>query len=233
MAASLPTIRPLGCWKSVFRGLAQQKNGRRSLSTIYSAPRERPPIPQGLPQQFHSQLPPGLRPTAAPKEVKIYPPPASACNIVKDPVANITASQLAILDPTGERAALFNRKNPEGAKVGDILRVTFKNGDPFAGVCLNIRSRGIDTAFLLRNQLTKVGCEMWIKVHSPNVKGVEVVQRTTKRKRRARLYYMRQPKHDVGSVEGLVRTYLRDKAALAGGVSQGKTQRGSKNKKKR
>lgn len=131
-----------------------------------------------------------LIPTA-PKKLKIYPPPASACTKTKDPVGTVIASQLEVLDPSGERATLFSRKNPEGAKVGDILRVTFKNGDPFAGVCLNIRSRGLDTAFLIRNQLTKVGCEMWIKVHSPNVKGVEVVQRTPKRKRRARLYYMR------------------------------------------
>ena len=131
-----------------------------------------------------------LNPTA-PKKVKIYPAPASARSKTKDPIGAVTASQLAVLDPTGERAALFAKTNTEGAKVGDVLRVTFKNGDPFAGVCLNIRSRGIDTAFMLRNQLTKIGCEMWVKVHSPNVKGVEVVQRTPKRKRRARLYYMR------------------------------------------
>lgn len=32
---------------------------------------------------------------------------------------------------------------------------------------------------------------MWVKVFSPNVESVEIVQRTEKRKRRARLYYMR------------------------------------------
>lgn len=125
------------------------------------------------------------------RKIKIYPPPPSACTTTKDPIGNITTEQLAVLDPTGERASLFDRKNPDGIKVGDVLRVIFKNGDPFSGVCLNIRARGVDTSFLLRNQLTKVGCEMWIKVHSPNVKGVEVVQKTPKRKRRARLYYMR------------------------------------------
>jgi large subunit ribosomal protein L19 len=110
---------------------------------------------------------------------------------VKEPVAAFTATQLAVLDPAGERRALFDKKNRQGVKVGDILRVTFKSGDPFAGVCLNIRSRGIDTAFLLRNKLTKIGCEMWIKLYSPNVEGVEIIQRTEKRKRRARLTYMR------------------------------------------
>ena len=75
--------------------------------------------------------------------------------------------------------------------MGDILLVRLKNGDPFAGVCLNIRRRGIDTGVLLRGQLTRVGVEMWYKVYSPNVEGIEVVQRREKRARRARLYYMR------------------------------------------
>lgn len=104
----------------------------------------------------------------------------------------VQEAQLAQLDPTGERRALFDyRRSPRSVKVGDVLRVTFKNGDPFSGVCLSIRLRGIDTSFLLRNQLTRVGVEMSIKVFSPNVESVEIVQRAEKRKRRARLYYMR------------------------------------------
>ena len=71
------------------------------------------------------------------------------------------------------------------------MLVRLRNGDPFAGVCLNIRRRGIDTGVLLRGQLTRVGVEMWYKVYSPNVEGIEVVQRREKRVRRARLYYMR------------------------------------------
>jgi len=49
----------------------------------------------------------------------------------------------------------------------------------------------VDTAVLLRNELTRVGVEMWYKIYSPNVEGIEVVQRRVKRARRARLYYMR------------------------------------------
>lgn len=129
--------------------------------------------------------------TVKPK-MKIKPPPPSTLNACPDPIATVTEKQLDILDPTGERRQLFDyRRNPRSAKVGDILRATFKSGDPFSGVCLNIRQRGIDTAFLLRNELTRVPVEMWIKVFSPNVQSVEIVQRTEKRKRRARLYYMR------------------------------------------
>jgi large subunit ribosomal protein L19 len=96
-----------------------------------------------------------------------------------------------MLDPTGARKRLFARDNSEAAKVGDVLLVRIKNGEPYAGVCLNIRRRGVDTAILLRNQLTRVGVEMWYKIYSPKVTGIEVVQRREKRARRAKLYYMR------------------------------------------
>jgi ribosomal protein L19 len=112
--------------------------------------------------------------------------------VCKDPIATVRDAQLAVLDPTGERKALFDyRRNPRSVKVGDIVRVTFKNGDPFSGVCLSIKLQGVDTSCLLRNELTRVGVEMSIKVFSPNVESVEIVQRAEKRKRRARLYYMR------------------------------------------
>lgn len=122
-----------------------------------------------------------------------------------------------MLDPTGARTRLFDRTNPESAKLGDILLVRQRTGDPFAGVCINIRRRGVDTAILLRGQLTRVGVEMWYKVYSPLVEGIEVVQRAAKRARRARLTYMRQVKHDRGSVENVVRVYLRQKASLGAG----------------
>ena len=56
---------------------------------------------------------------------------------------------------------------------------------------MSIRLRGVDTSFLLWNQLTRVGVEMSVKVFSPEVHSVEIVQRSEKRKRRARLYYLR------------------------------------------
>lgn len=118
------------------------------------------------------------------------------------------------MDPASTRTRLFARTNPEAAKVGDILLVRQRNGDPFAGVCLNIRRMGVDTAILLRNQLTRVGVEMWFKIYSPNVEGIEVVERRVKRARRARLYYMRKEEHDRGSVENVVQQYLRARQGL-------------------
>ncbi|KAH6882332.1 translation protein SH3-like domain-containing protein [Alternaria rosae] len=142
-----------------------------------------------------------------------------------NPISAVNASQISLLDPTGARTRLFAKDNPECARVGDILLVRQRTGDPFAGVCINIRRRGTDTAILLRGQLTRVGVEMWYKVYSPLVEGIEVVQRAAKRARRARLTYMRTVKHDRGSVENVVRMYLRQKAAL--GTAEGQKKKGA------
>ncbi|KAL3481816.1 translation protein SH3-like domain-containing protein [Aspergillus californicus] len=210
--------RQLGCLRSLMKPqpLIQSQISRRTITSAYSAKPEHALFPSNLPEQFLSQIPDRFQPRV-PKKIKIYPPPPSARNACKDPIAAVRESQLAVIDPTGERKELFDyRRNPRSVKVGDILRVTFKNGDPFSGVCLSIKLCGIDTSFLLRNELTRVGVEMSVKVFSPNVESVEIVKRTEKRKRRARLYYMRQTKHSVGTVENIVRNYLRQKSALAG-----------------
>jgi len=148
---------------------------------------------------------------------------------------------LAEIDPKGERKALFDyRRNPRSIKPGDIVRVTFKNGDPFNGVVLSIKLRGIDTSFLLRNELTRVTVEMSVKVFNPNVSSVEIVQRAERKPRRARLYYMRfvyplwspscsftnpptidrSRKHDRRSVESVAAAYVRQKKAFMGGGRQ-------------
>ncbi|KAJ5573470.1 uncharacterized protein N7459_007897 [Penicillium hispanicum] len=218
--AALPTMRQLGCLRSLLRSQDAFKPhmGRRLISTAYSQRPERVPLPPNLPKQFLSQLPERLQPQNGPKPVKVYPPPPSARKACKDPVAKVAESQLAALDPKGDRKALFDyRRNPRSVKPGDIVRVTFKNGDPFNGVVLSIKLRGIDTSFLLRNELTRVAVEMSVKVFNPNVQSVEIVQRAERKPRRARLYYMRSRKHDRRSVENLVASYIRQKRAFLGG----------------
>lgn len=135
-----------------------------------------------------------------------------------DPIKAVFQSQLKVLDPSGARTRLFAYENVDRVKPGDILLVRFKNGDPFSGVCIDIRQRNspIDTAILLRNQLTRVGVEMWIKIYSPNVEGIEIAQRKQgRRARRAKLTYMRKPKHDIGSVENIVKQYMKQRLGTA------------------
>lgn len=148
---------------------------------------------------------------------------------------------MTVLDPKGDRKALFDyRRNARSVKPGDIVRVTFKNGDPFNGVVLSIKLRGIDTSVLLRNELTRVGVEMSVKIFNPNIQSVEIVQRAMRKPRRARLFYMRyvdlpiyltytlvfimvlirlcrSRKHDRRSVENVVAAYIRQKRAFLGG----------------
>ena len=145
----------------------------------------------------------------------------------KEPLKQFAQDQLKVLDPTGVRQRLFSKTNKDGAQVGDILLVRQRGGDPFSGVCINIRRRSQDTAILLRNHLTRVGVEMWFKVFSPNVEGIEVVQRREKRARRAKLYYMRNEKHDRGSVDNVVTAYLKRRQALRAGDSKGVKGRGA------
>ncbi|KAF2403133.1 hypothetical protein EJ06DRAFT_554658 [Trichodelitschia bisporula] len=181
--------------------------------------------PEGIPVTW-------LKPRKKLSKIYVHPPPRSMPKKCPDPVGVVTASQLATLDSSGARARLFDKENTEGVRVGDVLHVRMREGEPVSGVCLNIRRRGVETAILLRNQLTRVGVEVWVKVFSPLVQSVEIVQRRVRRARRARLYYMRQPKHDMGSVEGLVRTYLRQRAVLGSGGKGAAEMLGKKGKGK-
>ena len=140
----------------------------------------------------------------------VYGPPPTVRKAHPSPLATYHAQQIRRLDPTGARTALFSKRNRDAAKPGDVLQVTTsRGGEPFAGACLSIRRAGVDTAILLRNHLTKLGVEMWFKVFSPSVQGIEVIWRRPKRARRARLTYMRRPKHDMGNVDHLVEAWRR------------------------
>jgi large subunit ribosomal protein L19 len=96
------------------------------------------------------------------------------------------------------------------------MLATFQGGEPFSGVIMSIKGSGPHKAVLLRNHLTAIGTEMSIKVFSPTVQSMEIVQRAKKRARRAKLTYLRKPKHDVGSVQKIVDQYLRERAMLSG-----------------
>lgn len=130
------------------------------------------------------------------------------------------------MDPSGARTRLFARDNPQAARPGDVLLVkTKKSAEPFGGVLVGLRRRGIESSILLRGQLTKVGTEMSFKIYSRNVTAIEVVKRAEKRARRAKLTYMRQPKHDLGDVTHLVRQWKRGRNVI--------TTKGKKGKKKK
>lgn len=122
--------------------------------------------------------------------------------------------QITKLDPTNARSRLFSREHADSAKVGDVLMVTSSSGEPFSGAFIQIRRRGADTAILLRGQMMKTGVEMWFKIYSPTVTGIDIIWRKPKRARRARLTFMRKPSHDMGSVDSLVTSWKKERYAL-------------------
>ncbi|EHY55184.1 hypothetical protein HRR83_005560 [Exophiala dermatitidis] len=217
MAQSLTTRMSTCCWRSLFAELRPQRQFQRSLITVQRGPIQKLEIPSDLPPQLLPQLPERYRPGRNRRDIVVHEAPRSEAETCKDPVGLVDKQQLSVLDPTGARARLFDKTNPDRAKVGDILLTTFKTGEPVSGVIMVIKGSGPHTSVLLRNQLTTVGMEMSIKVHSPLVQSMEIAQRSPKRKRRARLYYLRKPEHDVGSVQKVVDQYLRQRAMLTGG----------------
>lgn len=131
-----------------------------------------PPLPSSptRPRSFPPLTQPPIEP---PKQIKTYPPPPSVRKSHPFAIADVQKAHISsTLDPTGYRTRLFARDNPDAPRVGDILVATFTSGDPFSGVCLNIRRRGVDTAILLRNRVMMVGVEMWVKIYSPKVRYV-------------------------------------------------------------
>lgn len=144
--------------------------------------------------------------------------------VPSNPLPVLREQQVAKLDPTGARTRLFSKEHADSAKVGDVLMVTPKSGEPFAGAFIQIRRRGVDTAIQLRGQLMKTSTEMWYKIYSPTVAGIDIIWRRPKRARRSRLTYMRKPKHDMGSVDQLVFKWKKDRYALRskGSGQQGK-----------
>ncbi|KAF7186211.1 54S ribosomal protein subunit img1, mitochondrial [Pseudocercospora fuligena] len=227
MATSIQPARPLAGLKQALRQCRAERQRYRAYATAPITESTRQPLYPSLTPKASShgynEPAKGFRPSHATKQnrfddglrkIPTVPPPRSTLKVCKDPIKVIYNDQVKALDPTGARTRLFSKQNPERVQPGDILLVRTKNGDDFSGVCLNIRQRNspIDTAILLRNHLTRIGVEMWFKVYSPNVEGIEIVQRKEKRARRAKLYYMRQPRHDIGSVENIVRAYQRARA---------------------
>ncbi|OAA38141.1 Ribosomal protein L19 [Metarhizium rileyi] len=198
-----PIIRPTGCLKFVFRQARQQRAVQRSLATAATTQTGNKSISERQ-RASHEKV----------GKFEIYPQIPSIRSTHPDPMPILRQQQLAQLDPTGIRTRLFSKDHADSAKVGDVLMVTTQGGEPFSGAFIQIRRRGVDTAILLRGQMMKTGVEMWFKIYSPSVTGIDIIWRRPKRARRARLTYMRQPKHDMGSVDSLVSAWKKERYAL-------------------
>lgn len=183
-----------------------------TTTTIPTTPEKAPRLTSSkLPTHTIYGVPKNRKSTKFRTGFAVYSPPIKRPKTL-DPVPAFHKLQIKAMDPRGARTRLFDRASRDGVKVGDVLMVTTRRAvEPFSGVCISIRRAGIDTAILLRTALTKIGVEMWFKVYSRNVVGIDIVQRRPKRPRRARLTYMRQPKHDRGNVDAAVTAWRKSR----------------------
>ncbi|CEJ89422.1 hypothetical protein VHEMI05265 [[Torrubiella] hemipterigena] len=194
--------RPLGCLKTALRRSRQQKLFQKGIAT-----RAAPALDQALnPRQKANMI--------KVSKFEVYPRVPSIRSSYPDPMPLLQQAQITMLDPTGARTRLFSRDQADSAKPGDVLMVSTKTGEPFSGVLLDIRRRGAESSILLRGQMMKTSVETSFKIYSPTVTGINIVWRRPKRARRAKLTYMRKPKHDMGSVDHLVAAWKQEKFAL-------------------
>ncbi|MEK9178211.1 MAG: 50S ribosomal protein L19 [Patescibacteria group bacterium] len=84
---------------------------------------------------------------------------------------------------------------------GDIVRVSQKiqEGDKtrtqvFEGVVLQIKGRGENKTFTVRKTVGDIAVERIWPVNSPNIEEVKVKEKSKKRPRRAKLFYLRNIK---------------------------------------
>ncbi|EHK16713.1 uncharacterized protein TRIVIDRAFT_162942 [Trichoderma virens Gv29-8] len=210
--------QPVGCLKAALRRTRFQRSWQRCMATEAASPSI---TRNAFSQRQRKAL--FLFDMEQQKVAKfqIWPQVPSPRATHPDPMPALKKQEIARLDPTGARTRLFSREHADSAKVGDVLMVTTKAGEPFSGAFIQLRRRGVDTAILLRGQMMKVGVEMWFKIYSPTVTGIDIIWRKPKRARRARLTYMRKAKHDMGSVDNLVSAWKKERYALRSKAKQG------------
>jgi large subunit ribosomal protein L19 len=107
-----------------------------------------------------------------------------------------------------DRFNLFAKHGKNRIKTGDVLLVesytsmtSIKNlsdnsltkggTTAFAGICICIRRKGVDTNFTLRNIILKVGVEQKFFINSPLIKSIKILSRG-EGYRRAKLFYLRE-----------------------------------------
>jgi large subunit ribosomal protein L19 len=88
------------------------------------------------------------------------------------------------------------KKSVPAVRVGDSVRVHYliREGDkervqPFGGLVIAVRGRGIARSLIVRRLVQGEGVERIFPLHSPRVKDIEVVRRG--KVRRAKLYFLR------------------------------------------
>lgn len=115
-------------------------------------------------------------------------------------------------DPYGKRSELVHPET--GVRAGDILKVTYLDRSTVFGRVLGVKrgQNNLGTNILLRNRITKLGCEIRVPVFNPKIANIEVLERPATYLPRNKHFYVRNSKNDVGDIEAMVRNKEGEKA---------------------
>ena len=104
-------------------------------------------------------------------------------------------------DTRGNRRKLVDRNSEDRLRAGDIIRVHFRDRTNVLGQIIDINRCGTATNLLLRNKITRLGCEMRIPIFNPSITNIEIVEKPKKYLARSKHYYIRNTRLDVQDLE--------------------------------
>ncbi|KZT58780.1 hypothetical protein CALCODRAFT_494482 [Calocera cornea HHB12733] len=133
-----------------------------------------------------------------PRAQVIPPPPTPPTPQLKRGVGLMMHLRNTLPTPRAKELieGLFAHRNPARARPGSIMSVTLKRAPfNFAGILMEVRHKGVDTTFVLRNVVHRTGVEMRFNVSSDNLLSVTLERnadgKDMRRERRSRLFYLR------------------------------------------
>ncbi|CAG8541811.1 10948_t:CDS:2 [Ambispora gerdemannii] len=178
--------------KDIFRKRILSKNVevmniQRYLATAKTSPRKTPTSPPPSSLTGGYTPPPSI---IVPE--KQFPNPSLKGTDLMQLIHSEQISRFPI-----EHAKLLKKTGKDRIIPGDVLlvesytnRTNLSSVSTFAGICIAIRRRGIETSFTLRNVILKVGVEQRFAAFSPMIKSIKILARG-EGYRRAKLYYLR------------------------------------------
>ncbi|CAG8465045.1 7816_t:CDS:2 [Funneliformis caledonium] len=170
------------------------------------------------------QLTNNAQATYKPPESILIPTPQYSNPIITNHKDVMKVIILETQSKTPDRFQMFAKHGKDRIQAGDVLLVemytsmsSVKNSSTtstgsssksgttaFAGVCICIKRKGVDTNFTLRNIILKVGVEQKFFINSPLIKSIKILARG-EGFRRAKLYYLRDQPGKAFQIGGLIK----------------------------
>lgn len=145
----------------------------------------------------------------AKKVIPVYPPAEPVSNPLV--INELSATDLAKLDPSGAKRNLISANSETRISAGDVVRVVYDskkcNYDNFMGYVLSVDRKKLvqDASLLLRDHINKTSVEMRVPIFSPLVERIDLIRKSDGRRRRNKHYYIRNTRLDVGDLDANMR----------------------------